>query len=165
MPGGTCINSIEMPITAHTDALKVTRTVYSDNRACVDKNLSVYGAGGTAGTQALNDELKKSLRILFPAIFDGSATEPQIVKTDVNVHEEAWYYLKTGAAASGVTNKSLFDWSVTPIAGKKLYLVGDAWYPLGSGWAKAAYISSIRVLNTHFGMALPSNELQPVACP
>jgi hypothetical protein len=35
--------------------------------------------------------------------------------------------------ANGVTNKSVFDWSVNPVTGKKIYLVGDAWYPLGSG--------------------------------
>jgi hypothetical protein len=165
MPGGYCINSIEMPFTEHHDALKVTRTVYSDNRACVEKNLTLYGAGGAAGEQALNAEVKKSLRILFPAVFDGTANEPQIVKTDVNTHEEAWFYLKKGATANGVTNKSLFDWSVAPVAGKKIYLVGDSWYPLGSGWSNAAYISSIRVLDTHFGMNIPSHELQPVACP
>jgi hypothetical protein len=165
MTNGHCINSIEMPFTAHHDGLKVTRSVYSDNRACVDKNLTLLGDGGTGGVQALNDEILKSLRILFPAVFDGTANEPKIVKTDVNVHDEAWYYLKKGSTANGVTNKTLFDWSVTPVAGKKIYLVGDSWYPLGSGWMNAAYISSIRVLNTHFGMTLASRELPPVACP
>lgn len=106
--------------------------------------------------------LKKSLRILFPAVFDGTANEPQIVKTDVNVHEEAWLCLKKGATANGVTNKSVFDWSASPLAGKKSYLVGDAWYPLGSGWANAAHISSICVLDEHFGMKLASHELSPV---
>jgi hypothetical protein len=125
----------------------------------------LYGAGGAAGEKALNDALTKSLRILFPAVFDATANEPKITKTDVNVHDEAWFYLKTGATANGVTNKSVFDWSVNPVAGKKIYLVGDAWYPLGSGWSNAAYISSIRVLNTHFGTSLPPSELQPAACP
>lgn len=165
MPSGYCINSIEMPPTPHHDALKVTRTVYSDNRTCVDKNLTLYGSGGAAGEAALNAELVKILRILFPAVFDGSANEPKITKTDVNVHDEAWFYLKKGATANGVTNKSVFDWSSNPVAGKKVYLVGDAWYPLGSGWANAAYISSIRVLKDHFGFTMPSHELQPVECP
>jgi hypothetical protein len=165
MPDGYCINSIEMPYTAQRDALKVTRTVYSDNRTCVDKNLTLYGNGGTAGEQALDAELLKSLRILFPGIFDGSANEPKITKTDVNVHEEAWFYLKTGATANGVTNKSILDWSATPIADKKLYLVGDTWYPLGSGWSNAAYVSSIRVLNTHFGLNMPPHELPKTPCP
>ncbi len=165
-PDGTCINAIEMPYTPHHDALKVTRTAYSDNRACVDKNLMVYGQGGAAGETALNDELKKSLRILFPAVFDGSANEPKITKTDVNVHGEAWYYLKKGAFAAGVTNKSLFDWSVQPVAAKKVYLVGDAWYPLGSGWSHAAYVSSLRVLKERFGMSsLETHELPAVSCP
>jgi hypothetical protein len=165
MPNGYCINSIEMPYTDHHDALKVTRTVYSDHRGCVDKNLELYGNGGPAGEQALNDELKKSLRILFPAIFDGSANEPQIQKTDVNVHDEAWFFLKKGATANGVTNKSVFEWSSNPVPGKKVYLVSDAWYPLGSGWQNAAYISSIRVLDDHFGFVMPSHELESVACP
>jgi hypothetical protein len=165
MPDGYCINSIEMPPTAHHDALHVTRTVYSDNRTCVDKNIQLYGAGGAAGEQALNTELLKILRIMFPAVFDGSANEPKITKTDVNVHDEAWFYLKKGATANGVTNKSVFEWSSTPVAGKKVYLVGDAWYPLGSGWSNAAYISSIRVLNDHFGFTMPGHELETVACP
>lgn len=131
----------------------------------MDKNLTLLGDGGAGGVQALNDEIKKSLRILFPAVFDGSANEPQIVKTDVNVHDQAWFYLKKGSTLNGVTNKTLFDWSVTPVQGKKIYLVGDTWYPLGSGWANAAYISSIRVLNTHFGMKLAARELQMPACP
>ncbi|HEY8091723.1 MAG TPA: FAD-dependent oxidoreductase, partial [Polyangiaceae bacterium] len=164
-PDGYCINSIEMPYTAQRDALMVTRSVYSDDRACVDANLTLYGDGGTAGVDALNAEILKSLRILFPAVFDGTANEPQITKTDVNVHDEAWFYLKTGATANGVTLKSLFDWSVAPVAGKNVFLVGDAWYPLGSGWSNAAYISSIRVLDSHFGMSIPSHELQPIACP
>jgi hypothetical protein len=164
-PDGYCINSIEMPYTDQRDALMVTRTVYSDDRACVDADLTLYGDGGAAGEAALNAELLKSLRILFPAVFDGTANEPQITKTDVNVHDEAWFYLKTGASAAGVTNKSLFDWSVAPVTGKNVFLVGDAWYPLGSGWSNAAYISSIRVLNTHFGLTMPSHELKPVACP
>src|SRR4029079_1856615 len=100
MPNGYCINSIEMPYTTHHDDLKVTRTVYSDNRTCVDKNLTLYGAGGAAGEAALNDELLQSLRILFPAVFDASANEPKIAKTYVNVHDEAWFYLKTGATAN-----------------------------------------------------------------
>jgi hypothetical protein len=165
MPSGYCINSIEMPPTPHLDALKVTRTVYSDNRACVDKNIALYGNGGAAGEQALNTELVKSLRILFPTVFDGSASEPKITKTDVNVHDEAWFFLKKGATANGVTNKGVFDWSSNPVAGKKVYLVGDAWYPLGSGWSNAAYISSIRVLNDHFGFSMPSHELETVTCP
>lgn len=53
------------------------------------------------------------------------------MKTDVNTLDEAWFYLKKGATAQGITNKSVFDWSVTPVAGKKVYLVSDAWYPLG----------------------------------
>jgi hypothetical protein len=73
--------------------------------------------------------------------------------------------LKKGATANGVTNKSVFDWSSNPVAGKKVYLVSDAWYPLGSGWSNAAYISSIRVLRDHFGFTMPSHELEPVACP
>lgn len=165
MPDGYCINSIEMPYTAHHDALKVTRTVYSDNRTCVDKNIALYGAGGAAGEAALNAELLKSMRILFPAVFDSTANEPKITKTDVNVHDEAWFYLKTGATANGVTNKSIFEWSATPIAGKKIYLVGDTWYPLGSGWSNAAYVSSIRVLNTHFGLSIPPHELPNTPCP
>lgn len=165
MAGGSCINSIEMPYTAQRDALFVTRSVYSDDRACVDANVALYGDGGTAGVDALNASIVSSLRVLFPAVFDGSANEPKITKTDVNVHEEAWFYLKTGATTQGVTLKSLFDWSVNPVPGKKVFLVGDSWYPLGSGWSNAAYVSSIRVLATHFGLGLPSAELQPLACP
>jgi hypothetical protein len=165
MPDGSCINSIEMPYTAQRDGLVVTRSVYSDDRACVDANIALYGDGGAAGVDALNQSILKSLRILFPTVFDGTSNEPQIIQTDVNVHPEAWFYLKTGANANGVSNQSLFDWSVTPVAGKSVYLVGDSWYPLGSGWSNAAYISSIRVLDTHFGMSIPPHTLQPIACP
>ena len=164
-PDGTCLNAVEFPPTAHHDALKATRTVYSDDRACVDKNIQVYGAGGATGEAALNAKLLESLRILVPAVFDNSVNEPKITKTDVNVHDEAWFYLKKGATANGVTNKSVFDWSSNPVAGKKVYLVGDSWYPLGSGWVNAAYITSIRVLNDHFGFTMPSHELPPIVCP
>ncbi len=162
---GYCINSIEMPYTSHHDGLKVTRSVYSDNRACVEKNQTLYGSGGAAGEKALNDEILKSLRILFPAIFTNDVNEPKIVKTDVNVHDEAWFYLKKGATANGVTNKSVYEWAANPAPGKKIYLVSDSWYPLGSGWSNAAYIVAIKVLDSHFGLTIPSKELQPVACP
>jgi hypothetical protein len=164
-PDGYCINAIEMPFTTHHDGLKVTRTAYSDHRACVDKNLMLYGDGGAAGEMRLNTELLRSLRILFPAVFDGSMNEPTITKTDVNVHPEAWYYLKKGAFAAGVTNKSLYDWAAQPLAGKKVSLVGDAWYPLGSGWQHAAFVTSLRALNTHFGMSLDTHALPAIACP
>jgi hypothetical protein len=100
-----------------------------------------------------------ALRILFPAVFDGSANEPKIKKTDVNVHDEAWFYLKKGATSNGVTNKSVFDWSSSPVANKKVYLVSDAWYPLGSGWSNAAYISSICVLKDH-----SASRRRPASC-
>jgi phytoene dehydrogenase-like protein len=164
MPDGYCLNSIEMPYTEHQDGLQVTRTVYSDQRVCLEKYVELYGDGGAAAEAQLNAEILRTLRILFPAVFDGSPTEPQATQTHVTQHGEAWYYLKKNALAKGVTNQSLFDWSVEPLAGEKVYLVGDAWHPLGSGWSNAAYLSSIRVLNAHFGMGLETHDLEPIVC-
>lgn len=74
--------------------------------------------------------------------------------------------MKTGATANGVTNQSVFAWSSNPVPGKKVYLVGDAWYPIGSGWVNASYVSSIRVLREHFGFsAMPTHELLMIQCP
>jgi hypothetical protein len=157
-----CLNSIELPYTTHQDNLNVTRSVYVDNRVCVQAWADLYK---TQGEQGVNAEVIKKLREMFPKIFDGSVNEPKITQTHVTEHVEAWYFIKEGALKNGYTNKNVFDWSANPLQGEKVYLVGDEWNNLASGWSNAAYTSSIKVLNAHFGMNLPTFDLPKYTCP
>lgn len=90
--------------------------------------------------------------------------EPVSRATQVTIHQPAWYNLGEGAYAAGVTNDSLFEWSLRPIAGERVHLVGDAWRPDLSGWSDGAYKGSVYVLNRFFGTNIDPKEPSRIKC-
>jgi hypothetical protein len=155
-------NTNELPLTDYHDSINVARSVYNDDSAAVHNWVDLYNAGGE---QAVNRQILKSLRLMYPTVFTGVAgQEPSILATRVNVHDPAWYYLAAGAFANGVTNESLFAWSQNPLPGERVYLIGDAWRPDLSGWSDAAYKASIYLLNRVFGARIDPKEESTTKC-
>lgn len=166
---GYCLNSLEFPYTTHQNDLRITRTVYVDIPPCVHKWLKLWNNGANiAGTNA---QIRNVLRKLYPNVFDRSGTEPKLFgttpslnNTHLTYHPEGWYYLKKGAFKRGITNQKVLGWSLSPIPGAKLYLVGDAWNNEFSSWSNGAYLSSIAVLNQHFHFNIKTRPLPNVHC-
>ena len=123
------------------------------------------GNTGGGGNAAINRQILKSLRIMYPMVFTGNPnTEPPIRATRFTTHIPAWYNLKQGALAHSITNDSLFAWSLNPLPRERVYLVGDTWRTDVSGWSDAAYKGSIYVLNMHFGAAINPKEESTIKC-
>jgi hypothetical protein len=76
---------------------------------------------------------------------------PKALKTHVQVWPWAWHYLRAGATH---TNAQIAEWALEPLPGESVALVGEAYFPNRSGWSDGAYKSSIRLLNTRYGMHL-----------
>lgn len=163
-------NTNELPLTDYHDFINVSRDIYNDQRDAVNNWVDLYSAGealapGGGGNEAVNRQIRKSFRLMYPTVFTGNpATEPQMLKTQVTVHIPAWYNLKEGALAQGITNDSLFQWSLRPLAGERVYLVGDAWRPDLSGWSDGAYKGSVYILNRYFGAAIDPKEESTIKC-
>jgi hypothetical protein len=155
-------NTNELPLTDYHDHINTARSVYNDQTEAVENWIALHDAGGDA---AVNRQILKSLRLMYPKVFTGiPADEPQIRATQFTVHKPAWYILKQGALASGITNDTLFEWSLNPLSGERVYLVGDAWRPDESGWSDAAYKGSVYVLNRYFGAKIDPKEPSKIRC-
>lgn len=163
-------NTNELPLTDYHDFINISRSVYNDKRDAVDNWAALWNAGealapGGGGDAAVNRQVLKSLRLMYPRVFTGKPREePKILATRVTVHKPAWYNLKVGAAAHHVSNESLFQWSLNPLPGQRVYLVGDSWRTDVSGWSDAAYKGSIYVLNRYFGAKIDPHEQKIIGC-
>jgi len=155
-------NTNELPLTDYHDWINVSRTMYNDDTPSVEDWIRLYNAGGVA---AVNKQLLKSLRVMHPTVFTGdTASEPPIRATQVVIHKPAWYYLTKGSFGAGWTTDTVSAWSLNPIAGERVYLVGDSWLIDGSGWSDGAYRSSIHVLNKYFGTNIDPKDLSRIQC-
>jgi NAD(P)-binding Rossmann-like domain len=163
-------NTNELPLTDYHDFINVSRSVYNDQHDAVENWIALYDAGEAlapngGGNAAINRQILKSLRLMYPKVFTGNpANEPPILATKFTVHKPAWYNLKKGAYAGSITNDSLFAWSLKPIQGEKVYMVGDAWRTDLSGWSEAAYKGSVYVLNNYFGAKIDPKEEATIEC-
>jgi hypothetical protein len=163
-------NTNELPLTDYHDFINVARTVYQDQREAVHNWVALYNAGEAlspngGGNAAINKQIRKSLRLMYPKVFTGNpAAEPQILATKMTVHDPAWYNLKQGSYGANITNESVFAWSQHPLIGEKVYLIGDAWRPDESGWSDAAYKGSIYLLNKRFNAKIDPMELSTIGC-
>ncbi len=163
-------NTNELPLTDYHDFINVSRSVYQDQREAVNNWVALYKAGEAlspngGGNAAINRQILKSLRLMYPKVFTGNpAEEPPILATKMTVHDPAWYNLTQGAFGASITNESLFAWSQHPIPGEKVHLIGDAWRPDLSGWSDGAYKASIHLLNTYFGANIDPLEGGTIGC-
>lgn len=140
-----CLNHIEIPVDAYGTAQLVTRSVYDDDQRCVD----FWENTAKKSPHQVEEEIERGLKALFPDI-----SIPKADKTFMHVWPAAWYWLRAG---SRFTNADVADWALNPLAGENISLVSEAYYLNRSGWSEAAYKSSIRTLNAHFGMSLETH--------
>jgi NAD(P)-binding Rossmann-like domain len=163
-------NTNELPLTDYHDFINISRSVYNDKGDAVNNWIALYDAGealspGGGGNRAVNRQILKSLRVMYPKVFTGDiGAEPPIWATQFTPHTPAWYLLKQGALGQGITNDSIFDWSLSPLRGERVYLVGDTWRNDLSGWSDGAYKGSIYVLNRHFGATIDPKEESTIKC-
>lgn len=149
---GHCINSVEIPLEAYAAAQNAIRVVYNDQSDCA--NLWARLAQGPI--EALEKEVAIGLNHLFA---NNGVTRPVTIgppsKTVFREWPDAWYYLRAG---NRFTNHDIYRWAVQPLPGEDIALVSDGYNPQRSGWADAAYKSSIHYLNQRFDMGLPGLE-------
>ena len=126
--------------------------VYNDQSDCA--NLWARLAQGPI--EALEKEVAIGLNHLFA---NNGVTRPVTIgppsKTVFREWPDAWYYLRAG---NQFTNHDIYRWAVQPLPGEDIALVSDGYNPQRSGWADAAYKSSIHYLNQRFDMGLPGLE-------
>jgi hypothetical protein len=161
-------NTDELPLTPYHDFINVSRSVYNDERNAVENWIALYDAGealapGGGGNQAINRQILKSLRVMYPKVFNGH-DEPQILATQFTIHRPGWFNLKKGAFGQGFTNESLASWALNPLPGERVYLVGDTWRTDSEGWSDGAYKTSIAVLNQYFGAHIDPQDVTPIQC-
>lgn len=138
-----CLNFMEIPADKYGSQQLVTRTVYSDEMACVALWQQLY----KISTKAVEAEIDRELHEIFPGV-----GIPHPLKTFVKVWPDAWYWLKAG---SPFTNCDIANWATKPIPGDSVYLVGESYNPQRSTWSDGAVNSSIATLNAGFGFNLP----------
>lgn len=163
-------NTNELPLTDYHDFINISRSVYNDGQTQVANWIALYQAGealspGGGGNTAVNRQILKSLRVMYPNVFTGvPAEEPSILATHFTVHTPAWFYLKQGATANQLTDDSVYQWSLHPLDNEKVYLVSDSWKTDTSGWSDAAYKGSVQVLDTYFGASIDPLEPPSIKC-
>jgi hypothetical protein len=156
-----CFNFIEIPLEQYGVDQMVTRSVYNDDPDCSEFWEELYRNGGVA---AVENEIKLGMEHMF--VGNGvsapdTLTIPDPVKTHVQIWPAGWHWVRAGF--QGTTNQDVFDWAVEPLPGEDVAMVGEAYHPNRSGWSDAAYKSSINLLNTRYGLSLPTARTQPPA--
>ena len=149
---GHCINSVEIPLEEYASTHNAIRVVYNDQSDCAD----LWARLARGPLEALEKEVAIGLNHLFA---DNGVTRPVRIgapsKTVFREWPDAWYYLRAG---NHFSNRDIFRWAVQPLPGEDVALVSDGYNPQRSGWADAAYKSSIHYLNERFAMGLPGLE-------
>jgi monoamine oxidase len=139
-----CINLMEIPSDDYGSRQGVTRTVYSDEMACV----ALWQKLNEISVQAVETEIIRELKEIFPAM-----QFPKPLKTYVKVWPDAWYWLKAGSPYS---NCDIASWATKPIPNEPVYLVGESYNPQRATWSDGAVSSSNATLNVGFGFNLPN---------
>ncbi|MFO0679426.1 MAG: FAD-dependent oxidoreductase [Polyangiaceae bacterium] len=144
-----CMNFIEIPYEPNVDAGP------EDPRAASSTGRNASTSGRSSPRK---DGQGRGRTPELTAVFNNGVSTPATVtipkpnKTVVQIWPDAWHWLKAGAT---ITNAQLSDWALEPLAGEPVALVGEAYWVNRSGWSDGAYKSSLRLLNTKYGMTLP----------
>lgn len=138
----SCVNHIEIPTTPYAAAQMVTRSVYQDEKSCVD----FWEQTIERGMPAVEAEIHRGLQGMFPNV-----TVPKPVKTEVKIWPAGWYWLRAGSPYS---NMDIATWAIAPLRGEAISLAGESYNPQRSTWSDGAFKSSINLLNATFGMNL-----------
>jgi hypothetical protein len=153
-----CMTFMEVPLDAYGKAQMATRSVYDDDRNCVE----FWKETASHGNAAVEAEIKRGLTHMF--INNGvsspsTVTIPDPIRTHVQFWPAAWHWLRAGTS---YTNADIFQWATEPLgASENVALVGEAYNPQRSGWSDGAYKSSINLLNKKYGLSLPLPRTVP----
>jgi monoamine oxidase len=146
----SCVNFIEIPMNPDAVQQNVTRSVYDDDARCV----AHWEKLAQTSMEQLEAEIHEGLTKLFDqngvSVPDRVAI-PKPLKTHVKIWPAGWHYLRAGATH---TNADVAAWSLEPLPGEAVALVGEAYYPNRSGWSDGAYKSSIQLLNQWYDLQL-----------
>ncbi len=146
----SCVNFIEIPLNPDAAEQNVTRSVYDDDQRCVDH----WERLARTSMERVEAEIHEGLTKLFNqngVSLPASVTIPKPLKTHVQIWPAGWHYLRAGATH---TNAQVAAWSLEPLPGESVALVGEAYYPNRSGWSDGAYKSSIQLLNKWYDLKL-----------
>ncbi len=139
----SCVNFIEIPTTPYGANQLVTRSVYEDEKSCVD----FWEELTDRGTSAVEAEIERGLKNMFPNV-----NIPKPLKTEIKIWPAGWYWLRAGSPYS---NMDIAAWAIAPLQGEAVSLVGESYNPQRSTWSDGAFKSSINTLNAVFGLNLP----------
>jgi hypothetical protein len=140
-----CVNHIEIPQEDYLRNAFVTRSVYTDDPACVAHWEKVQKEKGLSGVGA---EVVSGLQSLFNFNPRHRVTVPAPVKTTMRLWPAGWYFVRSGTK---LTNAEIAQWAVEPLAGRRdLMLVGEAYWPNRPGWSEGAYFSADLLLKQRF---------------
>jgi monoamine oxidase len=146
----SCVNFIEIPLNPDAEQQNVTRSVYDDDQRCVDH----WEKLAKTSMDQVEAEIHEGLTKLFDqngASLPETVSIPKPLKTHVQIWPAGWHWLRAGATH---TNAEVAAWSLEPLPGEAVALVGEAYYPNRSGWSDGAYKSSIQLLNTWYKLQL-----------
>lgn len=146
----SCVNFIEIPLNPDAVQQNVTRSVYDDDARCVQH----WEELSQKSMDAVEAEIEDGLVKLFDqngVSVPETVSIPKPLKTYVQIWPAAWHYLRAGATHS---NADIAAWSLHPLPGEAVALVGEAYYPNRSGWSDGAYKSSIQLLNSWYQLGL-----------
>lgn len=129
--------------------VNASRPVYTTDRDCVAFWKCTLASGGPKAARA---NVTKSLQSLFP-----QENIPQPTLDYLQVLPDGWHRLAAGAAAQGITSASLAKWATAPLGDRSLCLVGEAYYPLYSGWTQGAWASAYGCVSSNFQGLLPQS--------
>ncbi|WP_374089187.1 FAD-dependent oxidoreductase [Methylomicrobium lacus] len=145
-----CFNAMEFGHTPYHKNQMVTRSVYNDDKACVEFWARLYKKKGLAG---INEEIIREYKIVFPEVAAQLSVD-QIQQTAYQDWPAAWYWLK---GPTTITNARVAVWAVEPLSGEKVSLIGESYNPNRSGWVDGALKSAINSLNYNYSNAPQHN--------
>jgi hypothetical protein len=146
----SCVNFIEIPLNPDAVQQNVTRSVYDDDERCVKH----WEELSQKSMDLVEAEIQKGLVKLFHqngVSVPANVSIPKPLKTYVQIWPAGWHYLRSGATHS---NADIAAWSLNPLPGEAVALVGEAYYPNRSGWSDGAYKSSIQLLNSWYQLGI-----------
>lgn len=133
-----CVNHVEIPQEAYLASAKATRSVYTDDPACIQHFRELH----KEGIEAVEADVVKGLGNLF------QVPVPKPLLTTMKYWPAAWYFVRAGAK---VSNKEVAKWSQEPLPGRKnLMLVGESYWLDRPGWSEGGYFSADALIRARF---------------
>ena len=143
-----CISAFEIPKEEYLEKENVIRVVYSDRLDCIEYFVFL----SKTNKPRLEMEIQKGLEELLSNNTITVPVEiPWAVKTVVKDWKAGWHYQRAG---SPYTNEEITNWSVNPLKGENISLIGDAYYINGTGWIRGPILSAQNLLKIKYNISM-----------